>query len=285
MHIKDHVSKFSALFAQRSKEASECATNLHTFIKFLGSPDICQSDNGKEFKGVLLILLKRYGIQAVYGRARTPRTQGLVEQGNSVIKDKLRKWMMETGSNRWSLRIEEVMVAMNKQGHESLPVGITAGRAIFSRKLKNEIRVPLEERGLVSTIPEAIIDQVCNPDIQDLDETDPKIRAVYLALNEDIEEVIIDVLDTEEQGQTSVNDCSDPESFDLSHDVDKSRPTTKGRVVEKPLLEGEAENNPEATAEKAKETADETAEEAVEGNYQPLEDGMGKLFPQLLDIH
>ena len=88
-----------------------------------------------------------------------------------------------------------------------------------------------------------------------------------MALNEDIEEVIIDVLDTEEQGQTSVNDCSDPESFDLSHDVDKSRPTTKGRVVEKPLLEGEAENNPEATAEKAKETADETAEEAVEGNY------------------
>ena len=44
-HIKDHLSKFSALFAQTSKEASGCATNLHTFIKFLGSPDICQSDN------------------------------------------------------------------------------------------------------------------------------------------------------------------------------------------------------------------------------------------------
>ena len=93
MHIKDHVSKFSALFAQTSKEASECATSLAIFIKFLGDPEICQSDNGREFKGALLILLKRHGIKTIYGRPRTPRTQGLVEQGNSVVKDKLRKWV------------------------------------------------------------------------------------------------------------------------------------------------------------------------------------------------
>ena len=94
MHIKDHVSKFSALFAQTSKEASECATSLAIFIKFLGEPEICQSDNGKEFKGMLLILLKWHGIKIVYGRPRTPRTQGLVEQGNHVVKDKLRKWVI-----------------------------------------------------------------------------------------------------------------------------------------------------------------------------------------------
>ena len=93
MHIKDHVSKFSALFPQTSKEAIECATSLAIFIKFLGNPEICQSDNGREFKGALLILLKRHGIKTVYGRPRTPRTQGLVEQGNSVVKDKLRKWV------------------------------------------------------------------------------------------------------------------------------------------------------------------------------------------------
>ena len=79
MHIKDHVSKFSALFAQPSKEVSECATSLATFIKFLGDPEICHSDNGREFKGMLLILLKRHGIKIVYGRARTPQVQGLVE--------------------------------------------------------------------------------------------------------------------------------------------------------------------------------------------------------------
>ena len=93
MHIKDYISKFSALFTQISKEVSECATSLAIFIKFLGDPEICQSDNGREFKGALLILLKRHGIKTIYGRPRTPRTQGLVEQGNSVVKDKLRKWV------------------------------------------------------------------------------------------------------------------------------------------------------------------------------------------------
>ena len=93
MHIKDHVSKFSALFAQTSKDAAECATSLGIFIKFMGYPEICQSDNGREFKGILLILLKRHGIKIKYGRPRTPRTQGLVEQGNSVVKDKLCKWV------------------------------------------------------------------------------------------------------------------------------------------------------------------------------------------------
>ena len=92
MHINDHVSKYSALFAQTSKEASESATSLGLFIKFMGEPEICQSDNGREFKEMLLILLKRHGIKTVYGRARTPRIQGLVEQGNFIVKDKLRKW-------------------------------------------------------------------------------------------------------------------------------------------------------------------------------------------------
>ena len=54
MHIKDHVSKFSALFAQTSKEASECANSLAIFIKFMGCPEIYQSDNGRQFKGVLV---------------------------------------------------------------------------------------------------------------------------------------------------------------------------------------------------------------------------------------
>ena len=81
-----------ALFPQTSKEISECATSLATFIKFMGEPEICQSDNGKEFKSMLLILLKCHGVKAVYGRARTPRIQGLVEQGNFMVKDKLRKW-------------------------------------------------------------------------------------------------------------------------------------------------------------------------------------------------
>ena len=63
MHINNYISKFSALFAQTSKEISEYANSLAIFIKFLGNSEICQSDNGREFRGILLILLKQYGIK------------------------------------------------------------------------------------------------------------------------------------------------------------------------------------------------------------------------------
>jgi hypothetical protein len=33
-----------------------------------------QADNGKEFKGALLILLRKYGIQVVNGAPRSPQT-------------------------------------------------------------------------------------------------------------------------------------------------------------------------------------------------------------------
>ena len=42
---------------------------------------------------MFLILLKQHGIKIIYSRLRTPRTQGLVEQGNFVVKDKLCKWV------------------------------------------------------------------------------------------------------------------------------------------------------------------------------------------------
>ncbi|KFY44142.1 hypothetical protein V495_03620 [Pseudogymnoascus sp. VKM F-4514 (FW-929)] len=43
-----------------------------------------QADNGKEFKGALLLLLRKYGIQVVNRAPQSPQTQGLVEQANGA---------------------------------------------------------------------------------------------------------------------------------------------------------------------------------------------------------
>ncbi|KFY32281.1 hypothetical protein V493_00345, partial [Pseudogymnoascus sp. VKM F-4281 (FW-2241)] len=64
-------------------------------------PKIMQADNGKEFKGALLLLLQKYGIQVVNGAPRSPQTQGLVEQANGVVENKLRAWKMDHGSTEW----------------------------------------------------------------------------------------------------------------------------------------------------------------------------------------
>ena len=42
-------------------------------------PTIVQADNGKEFKGVLKLLLLSHSIKITNGRPRTPRMQELIE--------------------------------------------------------------------------------------------------------------------------------------------------------------------------------------------------------------
>jgi len=90
LHIMDHFSKWTSLFALKSKSAAKVADALAMFIGFFGYPEIIQCDNGREFKGVLLVLLKQYGIKVINGRPHSPQTQGLVEQANGTMKSKIR---------------------------------------------------------------------------------------------------------------------------------------------------------------------------------------------------
>lgn len=58
-------------------------------MRHLDIPEILQYDNGREFESALLVFFKKHNIKLINGRPRTPRTQGLVEQANAVVKDKL----------------------------------------------------------------------------------------------------------------------------------------------------------------------------------------------------
>ena len=67
LHIKDHFLKYTALFPLKSKLASEVANAVANFIMCFGPPEVAQMDNSKEFKGLYLILLKRFGIRIING--------------------------------------------------------------------------------------------------------------------------------------------------------------------------------------------------------------------------
>jgi hypothetical protein len=58
-------------------------------------PEILQSDNGTEFLGECIVLLKKYynNIQIVKGRPYHRQSQGAVERGNSPFKEALFKWI------------------------------------------------------------------------------------------------------------------------------------------------------------------------------------------------
>lgn len=152
LHVKDHFSKFSALYALRSKRASDVAQALELYINHYGPPEICQCDNGREFKGALLILFARMGVRVINGRPRTPRTQGLVEQGNSVVKDKLRKWKLQAGSPLWHFGLFSIARAINSQSHRGLPKNWTPHYAFYSRN----VRILSAKKGAGIDLPKAL---------------------------------------------------------------------------------------------------------------------------------
>ena len=140
LHNKDHFTKLSQLYSLKSKHGSGIADAVLLYLQHYRIPDISQCDNGREFHGALLILFKRTGIKVVNGLPRKPQTQGLVEQGNSVVKDKLRKWKMMTHSPLWHHGLFDVIRAINIQSHTSLPHGWSPYYAFFSREPK-ELRI------------------------------------------------------------------------------------------------------------------------------------------------
>ena len=132
LHIKDHFSKYTQLYPLKSKHAELIADAFALFIAAFLPPKIMQADNGKEFKGALLILLRKYGIQVVNGAPRSPQTQGLVEQANGVVEAKLRAWKMDHGSTEWKDGLLEVTLAMNTQPHST--IGCAPAELLFRER-------------------------------------------------------------------------------------------------------------------------------------------------------
>lgn len=65
-----------------------------------GRPVIAQCDNGGEFQGALLILIRTLGVCVINGIPHKPTTKGLVEQGKNTVKQRLKKWMSDTGTEK-----------------------------------------------------------------------------------------------------------------------------------------------------------------------------------------
>ena len=116
LHIEDHYSKYTQLYALHNKHAESVAECIAQFIMAFFPIKILQCNNGKGFKGMsrgtgilsletnntpgaILVLLRRYGVEVLLGSPRTPQAQVLAEQANSVVEDKLARWKADYGSH------------------------------------------------------------------------------------------------------------------------------------------------------------------------------------------
>ncbi|KAI9707068.1 MAG: hypothetical protein M1836_000028 [Candelina mexicana] len=102
-----------------------------------------------------------HGIKVINGRPRTPQTQRLVEQANRVVKKKIRSWMAANGKT-WATGLVNVVLAMNRQVHASLPRKVTPYEVIFGWSPKILNKVLLKERGSLLDIQNAAVNSYCS---------------------------------------------------------------------------------------------------------------------------
>src|SRR4051794_40140337 len=114
MHIKDYFSKFTQLYPLQSKALGEIVMRMSEWIGAFEVPTIVQADNRKELKGVLKLLLLLHRVKIKNGRPRTPRTQGLVEQANGTVKEKILAWKLENRLSEWAVGLPACALAINQ---------------------------------------------------------------------------------------------------------------------------------------------------------------------------
>lgn len=130
-HLRDHLSKYSVTSPMANKTCAEVVKVVLSWILHFGPPRILQSDNGTEFKGTLLVLLRDHGIKMINGRPRHPQSQGMVEQANGVLKEKIAAWRSDHQSSSWVSSLPEVIAAMNSQ--RSSVTGKSAYEIVFGQ--------------------------------------------------------------------------------------------------------------------------------------------------------
>jgi len=157
LFIKDHFSKFSFLYALRDKTIVGFAKCIAEWLVTVGIPKIIQCDNGKEFKGVLLILLKKYEIKILNRRPRNPQTQSLVEQAKDIMKTKLRFWLEEYEDQGWTDGLPNIVLAINHQSHTSLS-GKMPYKVFFGRLPQWEDRVSPSQELQIDQVEDEILD-------------------------------------------------------------------------------------------------------------------------------
>ena len=100
----DHLSGFAHVAVCRTKDAEEVGIKLIQIISSSVIPEILQSDNGPEFVGDCIKMIKKFYdyIHIVKGRPYHPQSQGKIERGHASFKEALQKWMNRHGDN-WLL--------------------------------------------------------------------------------------------------------------------------------------------------------------------------------------
>ena len=156
MSVIDIFSRFLFLRPLQTKETSEVAEHLLDIYIEHGPPEILQSDQGPEFKGVVRTVCETLNVRIIKSSAYSPQTQGKDERSHRTWKEKIKFDLINNnnGDLNWVEYLQQYQQLYNESPHRSLgflsPFEVYFGRKPnrYRKKLflggKKEYEVPEE---------------------------------------------------------------------------------------------------------------------------------------------
>ena len=134
MSVIDIFSRFLFLRPLQSKEANEVAEHLLDIYIEHGPPDILQSDQGPEFKGVVKTICESLNVRIIRSAAYSPQTQGKDERSHRTWKEKIKFDLLKVnGDLNWAEYLQQYQQLYNESPHSSLG-GLSPFEVYFGRK-------------------------------------------------------------------------------------------------------------------------------------------------------
>eukprot|EP00112_Aurelia_sp_Birch-Aquarium-sp1_P015743 Seg3512.1 transcript_id=Seg3512.1/GoldUCD/mRNA.D3Y31 product="Retrovirus-related Pol polyprotein from transposon 412" pseudo=true protein_id=Seg3512.1/GoldUCD/D3Y31 len=135
--INDHFSKFIQVYPVKDGTAPTAAKCVLDYCLKFGFPWRLFSDRDPAFESELFqILMKELGVSKIRTTGYNPRSNGLTEQSNAIVKDYLTAYVNGKSSSRpdWDTWTRELAFAYNTSVHSS--TGFTPVELMFGRKFR-----------------------------------------------------------------------------------------------------------------------------------------------------
>lgn len=102
----------------KKKEAVEVRDALESISREAEAhPDICQSDQGKEFKSEVSQWCSSHNTKQIFVKSYSPRSQGLIESTNRFMREKLRDAMIRNETRTWTGFLADCTSSWNRTPH------------------------------------------------------------------------------------------------------------------------------------------------------------------------
>lgn len=144
MSVIDIFSRFLFLRPLQTKESSEVTEHLLDIYIEHGPPEIPQSDQGTEFKGVVKTLCVSLNVRIIKSAAYSPQTQGKDERSHRTWKENIKFDILNgDGDLNWAEYVQQYQQLYNESTHSSLgllsPFEVYFGRT--PNRFRNKLRL------------------------------------------------------------------------------------------------------------------------------------------------